>query len=419
MRQLPIWLLAGLACYCQTREERVARAAEALRDKVVEQRRDFHRHPELSNREERTARVVAEKLRALGFDEVKTGVGRYGIVALLKGGKPGPVVAWRADMDALPVFSAIDKPFKSVNNGVHHACGHDAHMAIALAAAEVLAGMRAEIPGTIKFIFQPAEEGAPKGEEGGAALMIKEGALENPRPAAIFGLHVWSLKPTGTVGYSPGPAMASADAFSITIKGKQVHASTPHLGIDAISVAAQCISALQTIRSRRIDPNESMVLSIGSIHGGNRSNIITGEVKMEGTIRTFSENTRESVRTMMRRTLAGCTAAGEASFDLAFDGTSYPVTVNDPKLTEESLPQMRRVLGEANIMQQAPVTGAEDFAYYQKVIPGFFWFLGVRNEKTGIVAAHHTPDFDLDEAALVPGVKLAVNQLLDYMERHR
>ncbi len=416
--RISLLLLAALACAAQTREQRVAKAAEALQSKVVAQRRDFHMYPELSNREERTARVVAEKLRALGFDEVKTGVGKHGVVALLKGGKPGPVVAWRADMDALPVFSTIDKPYKSKNNGVHHACGHDAHMAIALGAAEVLAGMRDAIPGTIKFIFQPAEEGAPKGEKGGAYLMIQEGALENPRPAAIFGLHVWAPIPAGKVGYSVGPAMASADSFTISIKGKQVHASQPHLGIDPIVTAAQCVTQLQTIRSRRIDPNESMVVSIGSIHGGNRSNIIPSEVKMEGTVRTFNEQTRETVRSLMRKIMTGCTAAADAEFTLDFDGTAYPVTVNHPGLTAESLPQMRRVLGETNVFEQKPVTGAEDFSEFQKVIPGFFWFLGIRNEKEGIAAAHHTPDFDLDEAALVPGVKLAVNQLLDFLERH-
>jgi len=419
MKKLLAVPLLCLTCFSQTREERVAKAADALRDKVIAIRRDFHQHPELSNREVRTGKVIAEKLRALGFDEVKTGVGKNGVVALLKGGKPGPVVAWRADMDALPVFSTSGKPFKSANNGVHHACGHDAHMAIGLAVAELLSANRDLIHGSVKFIFQPAEEGAPRGEEGGAALMIKEGALENPRPAAIFGLHVWSLLNAGAVQYTSGPAMASADAISIAIRGKQVHASTPHLGIDAIAVAAQCITQLQTIRSRRIDPNESMVLSIGSIHGGNRSNIITGEVKMEGTIRTFSETTRENVRSMIRRTLAGCTAAADAEFTLDFDGVSYPVTVNDPALTAESLPQMRRVLGDANIRTALPVTGAEDFAYYQKIIPGFFWFLGVRNERLGITGAHHTPEFDIDEAALVPGVKLAANQLLDYLERHR
>lgn len=419
MHRLLVGIFITLSSVAQTREEKVAQAAAALRDKVVEQRRDFHQHPELSNREERTARVIAEKLRALGFDDVRTGVGKHGVVGLLRGAQPGPVVAWRADMDALPVTSTLSVPFKSQNSGVHHACGHDAHMAIALGTAELLSKMRDQIHGSVKFIFQPAEEGAPVGEEGGAALMIKEGALENPRPAAIFGLHVWSLVPAGKVHYSSGPALASADSFSLTIRGKQVHGASPHLGVDAIAVAAECITALQMIRSRRIDSSEPMVLSVGSIHGGNRSNIITGEVKMEGTLRTFSEAVRENARTMMRQTLTGCTSAQGASFTLAFEGVSYPVTVNDPALTAESVPEMERVLGKQNIVMAKPITGSEDFSYYQKVIPGFFWFLGVGNEKLGITAAHHTPDFNLDEAALVPGVQLAANQLLDYLDRHR
>lgn len=411
-------LLAGF-CAAQTREERVSRAASALEPKLIEQRRDFHRRPELSNREERTARVVAERLRVLGLDEVKTGVGKHGVVALLKGAKPGRVVAWRADMDALPVMTNINVPYKSLNTGVHHACGHDTHMAIALSVAELLSGMRSEISGSVKFIFQPAEEGAPVGEEGGAALMIKEGALDNPRPSAIFGLHIWSLAPAGTVRYSSGPALASADSFGISIRGKQVHAASPHLGVDPIVVAAGCITALQTIRSRRIDPGESMVLSIGSIHGGNRHNIIPNEVKLEGTLRTFNENVRESARTMMKQTLSGCTVSYGAEFSLDFSGATYPVTVNDPALTAESLPQMERVLGKANIVAAPPITGAEDFSYYQRVIPGFFWFLGGGNPKQGITAAHHTPEFNIDEAALLPGVKLAANQLLDYLDRHR
>jgi amidohydrolase len=414
-----IFLLTSSLATAQTREARIAQAAEALHSKLVEQRRDFHMHPELSNRETRTAKVIAERLRALGMDEVKTGVGKHGIVALLKGAKPGPVVAWRADMDGLPVAANIDVPYKSRNAGVHHACGHDAHMAIALGVAELLSKMREEINGSVKFIFQPAEEGPPKGEEGGAALMIKEGALDHPRPNAIFGLHIWSTAPVGTVRYSSGPALASADSFEVTIRGKQVHAANPHLGVDTIVVAAECINALQTIRSRRIDPNESMVLSIGSIHGGNRNNIITGEVKMEGTIRTFNENVRESTRTMMKQTLAGCTSIHGASYSLEFGGMSYPVTVNDPALTAESIPAMERVLGKENIIASKPITGAEDFSLYQKVIPGFFWFLGGGNEKIGITAAHHTPEFNIDEAALVPGVKLAANQLLDYLERHK
>jgi amidohydrolase len=406
-------------CLAQTREERISRIADDLHDILVEQRRDFHMHPELSNREERTARVVAEKLRMVGLDEVKTGVGKHGVVALLKGAKPGPVVAWRADMDALPVTANIDVPYKSRNPGVHHACGHDAHMTIALGTAAVLSHMRDQINGSVKFIFQPAEEGAPAGEEGGAELMIKEGVLDNPRPKAIFGLHVWSLAPVGTVQYSSGPAMASADTFDITIRGKQVHAANPNLGVDPIVVAAGCITALQTIRSRRIDPNEAMVLSIGSIHGGNRHNIIPAEVKLAGTLRTFNENVREGARTMMKQTLGGCTSTYGATYSIDYVGPNYPLTFNDPALTAESLPQMERVLGKGNIVAAKPLTGSEDFSYYQKVIPGFFWFLGGGNAKLGITAAHHTPDFNIDEAALVPGVKLAANQLLDYLDRHQ
>lgn len=389
-----------------------------MRDALVEARRDFHMHPELSNREVRTAKIVADRLKALGFDEVKTGVAKTGVIGILKGGKPGGIVAWRADMDALPVISELKVPYKSQNPGVHHACGHDAHVAIALGAAEILSKMRADIAGTIKFIFQPAEEGPPAGEEGGAPLMVKEGVLENPRPSAIFGLHVSSWLPAGKIGYVSGAAMASSDFFDITLKGKQVHGAMPHQGVDTVVVASECIMALQAIRSRRIDPMEPMVLTIGSIHGGNRHNIITGEVKMEGTLRTFSEDVREKVRTMMKQTLQGCTSEQGASFTMNFREPGNPVTFNNPALVEESLPLMKKIEG-ANVAVVKPVTGAEDFSYYQKVIPGFFWFLGAGNEAKGITAAHHTPDFNIDESILVPGVRLAVDQLLDYLDRHK
>lgn len=389
-----------------------------MRDALVEQRRDFHMHPELSNREVRTAKIVADRLKALGFDEVKTGVAKTGVIGILKGGKPGGIVAWRADMDALPVISELKVPYKSQNPGVHHACGHDAHVAIALGAAEILSKMRADIAGTIKFIFQPAEEGPPAGEEGGAPLMVKEGVLENPRPSAIFGLHVSSWMPAGKIGYVSGAAMASSDFFDITLKGKQVHGAMPHQGVDTVVVASECVMALQAIRSRRIDPMEPMVLTIGSIHGGNRHNIITGEVKMEGTLRTFSEDVREKVRTMMKQTLQGCTAEQGASFTMNFREPGNPVTFNNPALVEESLPLMKKIEG-ANVAVVKPVTGAEDFSYYQKVIPGFFWFLGAGNEAKGITAAHHTPDFNIDESILVPGVRMAVDQLLDYLDRHK
>lgn len=412
--------LSGLAAQkpaASAREQQIAKAAEALRAKLVEQRRDFHMHPELSNREERTSRVVAERLRALGLDEVKTGVGKYGVVALLKGGKPGPVVAYRADMDALPIQENIDVPYKSKNPGVKHACGHDVHTSVGLGVAETLSRMREQIPGTIKFIFQPAEEGPPPGEEGGAPLMIKEGALDNPRPQAIFGLHVMPNIEVGQVGYNSGPAMASSDRFVITVRGRKVHGAYPHDGVDAVVVAAECVSALQTIRSRRVNTQEPLVISVGIIQGGNRFNIIADEVRLEGTVRTLSEEVRQQVKTMMRDTLAGITAAYGAKFDMEYvEGAA--VTYNDPKLVEETLPAIRRVVGEANLISPKPQMGAEDFAYFQKVIPGFYYFLGVGNKAKGITAMIHTPEFDVDEESLVVGVKVMTNVLLDYLDRH-
>jgi amidohydrolase len=398
------------------RESQIAQAAEALRPKLIEQRRDFHMHPELSNREERTSRVVAERLRALGLDEVKTGVGKYGVVALLKGSRPGPVVAVRADMDALPIQETIDVPYKSQTPGVKHACGHDVHTTVELGVAEVLSKMRDQIAGSIKFIFQPAEEGAPQGEEGGASLMIKEGALENPRPSAIFGLHTMPGIEAGQVAYHSGAAMASSDRFTITIRGKGSHGAQPQLGVDAVTIAAEAVTALQTIRSRRIDPLEPLVITIGIIKGGERYNIVAGEVKMEGTMRTFNEDVRQRAQAMMRQTLAGVTAAHGASFDLKFDSPN-PVTYNEPRLVEETLPTLRRLVGDANVIAPKPFMPAEDFSYYQKVVPGFFYFLGVGNKAKGITAGWHTAEFDVDEESLVVGVKVMANVLLDYLDR--
>jgi amidohydrolase len=399
-----------------SREEEIARAAEGLRAKLVEQRRDFHMHPELSNREERTSRVIAEKLRALGLDEVRTGVGKYGVVATLKGKLPGGVVAVRADMDALPIQETIDAPYKSRNDGVKHACGHDAHMTVQLGVAELLSKMRDRVRGSIKFIFQPAEEGAPPGERGGAQFMIEEGALENPRPSAIFGLHVMPNIEAGQIGYNSGPAMASSDRFSITIRGKKVHGAYPHDGVDTVVVAAECVTALQTIRSRRINTQEPLVITLGSIHGGNRFNIIADEVKLEGTMRTLNEEVRTRSIEMMKQTLAGVTSAYGSSYELEF-GANNPVTYNDPALVEATLPMMRKILGEKNVISPKPQMGAEDFSRYQKVIPGFFYFLGVGNREKGVTAMIHTPDFDIDEESLIVGVKLMSNVLLDYLDR--
>ena len=408
---------ARMTAPAASRDQQITQAAEAMRARLVEQRRDFHMHPELSNREERTARIVAERLRALGVDEVRTDVARHGVVALLKGAKPGPVVAVRADMDALPIQETIDVPYKSQTPGVKHACGHDVHTTVELGVAEVLSKMRDQISGSIKFIFQPAEEGAPPGEEGGAALMIKEGALENPRPAAIFGLHTNPLIEAGQIAYHSGPAMASSDRIQITIRGKKSHGAQPQMGVDAIVVAAECVTALQTIHSRRIDPLEPLVITIGTIKGGDRNNIIAGEVEMTGTMRAFSEETRKRAQQLMRETLQNVTAAYGASFDLKFDG-SNPVTYNEPALVEETLPTIRRVVGAANVVAPKPFMPAEDFSEYQKIIPGFFYFLGVGNKARGITAAWHTAEFDVDEESLVVGVKVMANVLLDYLDRH-
>jgi amidohydrolase len=399
------------------RDGRVAQAAEGLRPKLVEQRRDFHMHPELSNREERTARVVAERLKALGLDEVKTGVARHGVVALLKGGKPGPVVAVRADMDALPINETIDVPYRSKTPGVKHACGHDVHTTVALGVAEVLSRMRGEIAGTVKFIFQPAEEGAPAGEEGGAGLMIKEGVLENPRPAAIFGLHTEPNVQAGQIGYHSGPAMASSDTFNITVRGRGAHGAQPQNGIDSVVVAAECVLALQNIRSRRIDPLEPLVITVGTISGGQRFNVIAPEVKMTGTMRTHNEQVRERAVAMMRETLQHVTAAYGATFELNFEG-SNPVTYNEPALVEATLPTMRRVVGPQNVVALKPFMPAEDFSQYQKIVPGFYYFLGVGNRARGITAGWHTPEFDVDEESLVVGVKAMSNVVLDYLDRH-
>jgi amidohydrolase len=399
------------------RQQLIARSAEGLREKLVAQRRDFHIHPELSNREERTGRVVAERLRAIGLTDIRTGVARHGVTALLVGGKPGPVVAVRADMDALPINETLDVPYKSRTPGVKHACGHDVHTTVGLGVAEVLAAMRQDIRGTIKFIFQPAEEGAPKGEEGGATLMIKEGALENPRPQAIFGLHTEPNVQAGQVGYHSGPAMASSDTFSVTISGKGAHGAQPHAGVDALVVASECVLALQTIRSRKIDPLEPLVITVGTINGGTRFNVIASEVKMTGTMRTHNEAVRERAIALMRETLQHVTAAHGATFELSMEG-SNPVTYNEPALVEETLPTMRRVLGAENVFVIKPFMPAEDFSNYQKIIPGFYYFLGVGNRSKGITAGWHTPEFDVDEESLVVGVKVMSNVLLDYLERH-
>lgn len=391
-------------------------AAAALLPKLVEIRRDLHMHPELSNREERTSGIVAAKLRAMPGIEVRTGIARNGVVGVLKGGKPGPVVALRADMDALPIDEMNDVPYKSQNPGVKHACGHDAHTAMLLGAAELLSGMRANLTGTVVFVFQPAEEGAPEGEAGGARLMIKDGALASPKVDAIFGLHVMPTLETGTIGVISGSAMASADRFTITIKGKSAHGANPQDSVDPIVVAAECVEALQTIRSRRIHPQEGFVLSIGSIHGGSRFNIIADEVVLVGTMRTLDEKTRADALKWMGEILGGVTSAHGATYEITTT-ESAAVTVNDSALLAATLPELKRSFGETGLVSIRPVMISEDFSFYQREVPGVFFFLGVRNEAKGFTAMLHTAAFDLDEDAMVSGVQLLTTSAIDYLER--
>ncbi|HJR36605.1 MAG TPA: amidohydrolase, partial [Gemmatimonadales bacterium] len=359
-----------------------ARAAAVL-PKVVAWRRDIHQHPELSNRETRTAKLVADHLTSLGI-EVRTGVAHTGVVGVLRGGKPGPVVALRADMDALPVTELVDLPFKSTVTtefngqtvGVMHACGHDNHVAMLMGAAEVLAGLRAKIPGTIKFIFQPAEEGAPRGERGGAGLMIEQGALENPAPAAIFGLHVWPAR-VGTITYRSGPAMAASDQLFITVKGRQTHGAQPWGGVDPIVVASQVILGLQTIASRQINVTQvPAIITVGRIVGGNRGNIIPDSVMMEGTVRSFDETMRADIKERIRRTVSSIAQSAGATATVDFGIGNNPVTFNDPALTARMLPTLQRVAGGSNVSVGELSTPAEDFALYQQKIPGLFIFLG-------------------------------------------
>ncbi len=401
-------------------------AAQAAEARVIAWRRDFHAHPELGNREFRTAGIVAEHLRALGFDEVRTGVAHTGVVGLLKGGLPGPVVALRADMDALPVAEQVDLPFASKVKaewngeqvGVMHACGHDAHTPIVRGVAEVLAGQRGALRGSVKFIFQPAEELPPEGEDGGAKMMIAEGAMDNPRPAAIFGLHVTSRLPLNVVGYRPGPTMASADNLKITIQGSQTHGAMPWAGVDPIVVSAQVVLGLQTIISRQVDlTKEPAVLTIGTIHGGLRENIIPESVEMRGTIRTFDEEMRDDVHERVTYLAQAIARGSRAGCEVCIK-KNYPVTVNDPALTEAMRPTLARVAGPNRLALVPKVTGSEDFSFFQRVVPGLFIFLGVTPEEQEVARAapNHSPKFYVDERCLVTGVRALAHLAADYLQ---
>jgi amidohydrolase len=394
----------------------VDRLAADLHPKVVETRRDIHRHPELGYRETRTAALIADRLRALGFDEVRTGIGKTGVVGLLKGGRPGKVVAVRADMDALPIPELIDVPYKSTVENVKHACGHDAHVAIALGVAELLSRVRAQVPGTVLIVFQPAEEGDPDGGRTGALRMLDDGLFADPRPSAIFGLHVMPTIDAGTIGLNIGPAMASADRFTLTVVGQKTHGAYPHTGIDPVPIAAQIVTALQTIPSRQIDAASPTVVSVGEIKGGNRYNIIADKVELTGTVRTLSKDGPATVRAKMEAIAKGVTSAYGATYTLNYiEGTV--VTFNEPALARQTRGVLAAVAGEANVIEPPPQMGAEDFSYYQKEMPGVFFFLGVRNEARNITAMVHTEYFDIDEDTLQLGVRAMSATVFDYLQR--
>jgi amidohydrolase len=395
---------------------------KAIEPKVIEWRRDIHQHPELSNREFKTAEKIAAHLKSLGI-EVQTGVAHTGVVGLLKGDKPGKVVALRADIDALPVFERNDLPFRSEVTseflgekvGVMHACGHDTHTAILMGVAEVLSKNKDKIQGTVKFIFQPAEEGPPPGEEGGALLMIKEGVLKSPDVDAIFGLHINSQTPAGVIRYKSGGTMAAAQSFTVHVKGKQSHGSQPWSGVDPILISAKIIDGLQTIISREAKlTDEAAVITVGKIKSGVRFNIIPESAEMLGTIRTLDYDMKEHINRRMMEMIPDIAKAygGEAVVEIK-DATD--ITFNDPDLVSAMIPTLNRVASAANVQTQKAVTGAEDFSYYVKEIPGFFFFLGGMTPGNEASFPHHTPDFRIDESGLLLGVKALTELSLDYL----
>ena len=403
----------------------VDQAAQAIEAKVIAWRRDFHQNPELGNQEFRTAKIVADHLRKLGYD-VKENVAVTGVVAVLKGGKPGPVVALRADMDGLPVTERVDLPFKSTvvtefNNqktGVMHACGHDSHVAMLMGVAEVLAGIQKDLAGTVKLIFQPAEEGVYDGSTFGANRMVIEGVLDNPKVDAIFGLHINSLTEVGKIRYRPGATMAAVDQLSIKLKGKQTHGASPWFGVDPIVTASQIIMGLQTIISRNVNITENpAVVTVGAIHGGIRHNIIPETVEMIGTIRTFGDRQQELVHRRIREVSSNIAESAGANADVKID-IGYPSTINDEALTDRMIPTLEALAGKENVVITPVQTGAEDFSYFQKKIPGFFFFLGglPKGKSPYDAAPHHTPDFFIDESGFLLGIKSLSHLVLDYLE---
>jgi amidohydrolase len=413
--------------YTPAQAKQIRAAIDAAADKIEPQtiawRRDFHEHPELGNREFRTSKIIADYLRSLGL-EVKEGVGKTGVVGILRGAAPGPVIGLRADMDALPLVERTPVPFaskvKTTYNGqevgVMHACGHDSHVAIMMSVAEVLSGMKQYLHGTVKFIFQPAEEGAPTGEEGGAALMIKEGVLDNPKVDVVFGLHINSATEVGKIKYRSEGAMAASDWFTIKVHGKGSHGSQPWSGIDPVVVSAQIIEGLQTIVSRQTElTKDAAVISVCVINGGVRSNIIPEEVDMTGTIRTLDTAMQTEIHERMRRTVTKIAESAGATAEISIDKKTL-ITYNDPALVKLTLPSLQQTAGNDNVLWMDAMTGSEDFSFFGARVPSFFFFLGgmKKGQDPKTAFPHHTPDFYIDESGFKLGVKAFCNLVFDY-----
>lgn len=406
-------------------QSKVMEQASVIESKMIEWRRNIHQFPELSNREFKTSEKIAAHLKSLGI-EVQEKVAFTGVVGILRGDKPGPVIALRADMDALPVTERNSLPFASKERttfngqetGVMHACGHDTHVAMLMATAEILAKNKSELKGTIKFIFQPAEEGAPAGEEGGASLMVKQGVLENPKVDVIFGAHIQSISPLGRITYKPAGLMAASDWFKIKVHGKQAHGSAPWMGVDPIVVSAQIINSLQTIVSRSANlTQEPAVVTVGRINAGIRENIIPEYAEMAGTIRTLDTKMQDDIHEKMRRIVTNVAESMGATAEIDIQKMT-PVTYNDPQLTEKMVTSLQKAAGEANVVRIPSVTGAEDFAFYQQKVPGFFFFVGAcppDKDPLKDALGHHTPDFMIDERGMIVGLKAMLNVTLDYM----
>jgi len=403
---------------------KTALEADKIEAKCISWRRDFHEHPELGNQEKRTAGIIAAHLKKLGL-EVQERVAKTGVVGILKGGKPGPCIALRADIDGLPIIERVNLPFASkekttyggLDVGIMHACGHDTHTAMLMSVVEILSGIKNDIKGTIKFIFQPAEEGPPEGEEGGAALMVKEGVMDNPKVDVIFGLHIESAIEVGTIEYKPGAFMASSDWFTIKVKGKGSHGSQPWLGIDPIQISAQIINGLQTIVSRQSELTKApVVITVGKIQGGVRSNIIPEECIMNGTIRTLDNAMQQEVHKKIKWTATKIAEASGATADVSID-TKTLVTYNTPDLVKKMISSLVSAAGADNVKEREWVTGAEDFSYYGTKAPSFFFYLGGMKKGTDPknAAPHHTPDFQIDESGMKTGIKAFCDLVIDYM----